>query len=229
MKKIIQILIVTVFIISCDVISIERYYKIATELENQGRFKEAISYHDKILKKDSTFRPSLINRGADKSELKDYKGAILDYKKILGFDSDNLQAMMNIGNNYENLNDFNSAIIYYSKALDSDEIIKSGKFYAQIKYKNDFDKDYEYRINDYEILFERGTAFLLNKQYEKAISDLSELIKTGQMVGDAYYYIGESYLGMKDTINACANYKISIEKGISSGKEKIKTLCEKEL
>ena len=140
----------------------------------------------------------------------------------------NCLAMMNIGNNYENLNDFSSAITYYSLALNSSQMIKSDEFQAQIEYLDDFDKDYQYQVYDYELLFERGTAYLLNNQYKNAIADLKELIKTEQMTGDAYYYIGESYLGMKDTINACKNYKVSVEKGISNGKEKIETLCKKE-
>jgi len=196
MKIIFQILTITVLIISCDVISIERYYTIASELEDQGRIEEAIIYHNKILKKDSTFRPSLINRGADKSELGDYKGAILDYKKILEFDPNNVLALMNIGNNFENLKDFESSIEYYSKVLDLDPMR------SPIEIQGDFDEDYQYQIDKYEVLFERGTAYLLNGQYEKAITDLKELIKTGEMVGDANFYIGESYLNMNDTINA---------------------------
>jgi tetratricopeptide (TPR) repeat protein len=196
-KKIFQIFIFTISITSCDVISIEKYYTIASELESQGRLEEAIIYHNKILKKDSKFRPSLINRGADKSGLGDFIGAIQDYKKILEFDPDNLLAIVNIGNSYENLHDFDSAIIYYSKALNSNP-----RNITQIRLYNDFDQDYHYQIDKYELLFERGTAYLLNQQYEKAISDLNKLIETGDMVGDANYYIGEAYLKLNDTLNA---------------------------
>jgi tetratricopeptide (TPR) repeat protein len=225
MRKFYFIIILTL-IIGCDVVTVEKYYTLAFELEQQERYEEAISFHDKALKKNSKFRPSLINRGVDKSALGDYNGAISDYKKILEFDSDNLLAMMNIGNNYESLNDFKSAIKYYSKALESKQVIKSSKFNIRIEYQNDFDKDYQYQVNDYELLFERGTAYLLDNQYEKAISDLRELIKTREMVGDAYFYIGESYLGLNDTLNACKNYKISVEKGVSNGRENIKKYCK---
>ncbi|MDC9721561.1 MAG: tetratricopeptide repeat protein [Urechidicola sp.] len=220
-KTIISILFLA--LVSCNFNSYEELYSQAYELEEKGEYKKAIAIHNKILARNPHFRPSLINRGADKSTLGDFKGAIEDYKKILKFDSDNLLALMNIGNNYENLNDFNSSISYYSKALNSKELIKSGKINTRIELIEDFDKDYQYRVEEYEVLFERGTAFIHNNEFEKAILDLKKLIETGQMVGDAYFYIGESYLKMNDSLNACRYFKLSLENGISTAKEKIRT------
>lgn len=220
------ILFLLLTLLSCNFNSKEELYSQAYELEEKGKYKKAITLHDKILEKNPEYRPSLINRGADKSALGDFEGAIEDYKKILEFDSDNLLAMMNIGNNYENLNDFGSSITYYTKALNSKELIKSGEIYTGIELIGDFDKDYQYRIEEYEVLFERGTAFIHNNEFEKAVSDLEKLIETGQMVGDAYFYIGESFLKMNDTLKACENFNLAKENGISTSKEKLKTYCE---
>ena len=133
---------------------------------------------------------------------------------------------MNIGNNYENLNDFKSSINYYTEALRSKELIKSGEFNAQLELNTDFDKDYQYRVYDYEVLFERGTAYMHNNEYMKAISDLNSLIETGKMVGDAYFYIGECYLKMDDTLSACENFDLSKKYGISEAINRAKDYCE---
>jgi hypothetical protein len=77
MKKIFIILIT--ILIGCDRTKTnkELYFE-ATKLENEEYYKEANLIHNEILKKNAYFRPSLINRGANKSQLKNYKEAILD-------------------------------------------------------------------------------------------------------------------------------------------------------
>lgn len=208
---------------SCDFKTADDYYNLAKALEDENKFEEAIEMHDLALKKNPKMRPSLINRGADKSALGDYKGAIKDYNAILKFDSDNLLAMMNIGNNYENLNEFDKAIQYYTDVLESDQLISSGPF--KLTFNTDLFPDEGYRIEEYEALFERGTAYLIYNDFENAIIDLDKLVRTGYMVKDANYYLGEAYLGINDTIKACEYFKLSYKNGAFEAKDQIKIHC----
>ncbi|TSE02338.1 tetratricopeptide repeat protein, partial [Aquimarina algiphila] len=111
LKNLIHIILI-VFCSSCDLRTAEDYYNLAYDLEEKGKFQEAIKFLDKAIEKRPNFRPALLNRGGDKSILEDYEGAIKDYEKILEFDSDNTLALMNIGNNFKRLNQYEKAINY---------------------------------------------------------------------------------------------------------------------
>ena len=100
LKNLIYISLISILLSSCDFKTAEDYYDLAYQLEEQGKYQEAIVFLDKAIEKKPDLKPALLNRGADKSILKDYNGAIRDYELILIYDSDNTLALMNIGNNY---------------------------------------------------------------------------------------------------------------------------------
>jgi len=222
MKKIISGILFLFLTLSCDVVPIEKYLELAAELENQGRYEEAIEFHNKALKKDPEFRPSLINRGADKAALKDFEGAIEDYKTILEFDSDNALALINVANNYERLNQYKKAIKYYTIALEKGNISR----HVKIVFNTTFDNDSQYLVDEADIIFQRGLNYILDKQYENAKIDLEKCIELEYLVGDSYFYLGEICRKQNDKENACKNYKISAEIGISNAKEQMKNYCD---
>ncbi|HHH53539.1 MAG TPA: tetratricopeptide repeat protein, partial [Bacteroidetes bacterium] len=118
-KNLIYILSISILFSSCDFKTAEDYYDLAYELEEQGKYKEAIVFLDKAIEKKPDLKPALLNRGADKSALNDYSGAIKDYELILKYDSDNTLALMNIGNNYKRLKDYKKSVEFYTEALNS--------------------------------------------------------------------------------------------------------------
>jgi tetratricopeptide (TPR) repeat protein len=228
MKKIFIILIT--ILIGCDRTKTnkELYFE-ATKLENEEYYKEANLIHNEILKKNAYFRPSLINRGANKSQLKNYKEAILDYKRIIKFDNKNTLAFCNIANNYLKLNLNDSAIFYFSKAIN---VAKKQKLIF-IEYNGDFDKDFQYYVEINELRLEKALVLHKMKEFKKAESVFKEIIDSKNRIldGTSYYQIGKSYEYLKDTVNACLNYRKAMKNGIISGVEinelvRINKICE---
>lgn len=233
MKFKIRILLILI-LTSCDFHSAAEYYNEAIDLEKKGNYRRAILFHNKAIKKDSKFRASLNNRAVDKALTKDYQGAISDYKEILKFDSDNTLALYAIGDNLFELKEYKEAIKYYSKALNTKGCSKAyassngtGVYFNQnidLKY---FDSDTEYNVLDCHIYFERGYAYLKDKQFDKAINDLKKSLKVNNSISDCYFLIGESYLGKKDSINACQNFILSAKLGDKEARQMLKEHCIK--
>ena len=187
---------------SCDFKTAEDYYDLAYQLEEQGKYQEAIVFLDKAIEKKPDLKPALLNRGADKSILKDYNGAIRDYELILIYDSDNTLALMNIGNNYKRLKDYKKSVEFYTEALNSKGAIKSDSIYLEINLPNEWDKESDYYVRQHEIQFERGISYVYLKQYSNGIDDLKQAAKYNYEIPDALSWIGQAYYEMNDTLNA---------------------------
>jgi tetratricopeptide (TPR) repeat protein len=120
-KNQIYILLTFIIFISCDLKTADDYYNIAFDLEQKGKYEKAIPFLDKAIEKNPKFRPALLNRGADKSEIGDYNGAIEDYQKIVAFEPNNTLVLMNIGNNHKRLKQYEKSIDFYTRALNTKE------------------------------------------------------------------------------------------------------------
>lgn len=170
------------FLTSC-MKSAKEYFADAERLEEQGKYKDAIQVLDKAILKDQKFLGAYINRGADKSALKDYKGAIEDYLQVATLDPKNTLAFFNIGNNYQRLNDFNSAIIYYNKAFAT----KGGgeRIYIDFTPNNFVNLD-EFDVPGHEIIYERAIAFYQIDSLNRAYADFQHSISNGFMTAACY-------------------------------------------
>ncbi|WP_299211602.1 tetratricopeptide repeat protein [uncultured Aquimarina sp.] len=226
-RKLIYIFIITLLFYSCDLKTAEQYFDLAYELEEKGKYAEAIPYLDKAIEKKPDFKPALLNRGADKSILKNYGGAIEDYKQILKYDSDNTIALMNIGNNYKRLKEYKTSVKFYSKALKTNGAIKSDSTYLVINFSSKKDTESDYYVRKYEIEFERGISYAYLKNYELAIKDLEQSIKYNHELPDALSWIGEAYYYLNDTTNARKFLTKASEYGMLDAKELLNKIEEK--
>ncbi|MBQ4820278.1 tetratricopeptide repeat protein [Aquimarina sp. MMG016] len=227
-KNLIYIILISIICSSCDLKTTEQYYNLAYELEEKGKYTEAISYLDKAIAKKPDFKPALLNRGADKSVLKNYSGAIEDYKQILKYDSDNTIALMNIGNNYKRLKDYKSSLEFYNKALKTKGAIKSDSIYLVINFPNKKEAESDYYVRKHEIKFERGISYVYLKSYELAIKDLKQAIKYDYELPNALNWIGEAYYHLNDTINARKFLVEASKYGIIEAKELLNKIERKE-
>ena len=218
-KNIIYISLILILFSSCDFKSARDYYDLAYELEEQGKYKEAIVYLDKAIEKKPDLKPALLNRGADKSELKDYKGAINDYELILKYDSDNTLALMNIGNNYKRLKNYKKSVEYYTMALKSKGAIKSDSIYLEINFPNEWEKEADYYVREHEIEFERGISYVYLKEYSNGVNDLMQAIKYKHELPDALSWTGQAYYELNDTLNARKFLTKATEYGMIDAKE----------
>lgn len=223
-EKPIYILIISLLFCSCDFTTAEQYYDLAYELEEKGKYAEAIPYLDKAIEKKANFKPALLNRGADKSILKDYSGAIADYKIILKYDADNTQALMNIGNNYKRLDDNENAVLFYTKALNTKGAIKSDSIYIDINIYGQWDREADYYVRKYEIEFERGISYIHLKKYQLAIKDLKQSVEYRYELPDALSWLGEAYYYSKDTLNARKYLTKASKYGMLDAQELLKRL-----
>ena len=217
-------------LLSCDVISVEKYYDLAFDLEEKGKYLEAIAYHNKALTKNPEFIPSLLNRGADKSMINDFNGAIDDYKKILEIDPQLTFALVNLGNNYDKLKKYEKAIKSYTKAIETRDVLKGVKdkegniIYLELK----FNSESSTTIYDYEIYYSRGLSYFNNENFQLAISDFKKSLETEYKKGEVYYWIGKSYIGIKDINSACENFIASSKLGVKDSKELLEKYCKKD-
>ncbi|MFS4469804.1 tetratricopeptide repeat protein [Maribacter sp. 2210JD10-5] len=201
-KNLIYILSISLLLSSCDFKTAEDYYDLAYELEEKGKYEEAIVFLDKAIEKKPDLKPALLNRGADKSAINDYKGAINDYELILKYDSDNTLALMNIGNNYKRLKNYKKSVEFYTRALNSNGAIKSDSIYLEINLPNEWDKESDYYVRKHEIEFERGISYVYLKEYTNGIKDLEQAIKYNYELPDALSWTGQAYYELNDTLNA---------------------------
>lgn len=210
MKKIILVLIFISF--GCEK-SIDTLLNESIDLENKGKYIEANKILDKIIEIDSTFLGAYINRGVNKSILKNYESAIEDYKLVLKFDSKNKLALFNIGNNLKRLNKFSRSIDYYDKIINDNSII--------IYYKDDLDPFY---VSIEDIYYERGLAYYSLERFEDALYDFKACVSDNNP--DAYYMLGSTYLVFGKDIEACLAYKKGMYLGDIDSKKQFKKLCE---
>ncbi|PHS03094.1 MAG: hypothetical protein COA88_16055 [Kordia sp.] len=223
-RNLIIILIICLITCSCDLRTADQYYDLAYELEEKGKYSEAIPYLDKAIEKRPDFKPALLNRGADKSILKNYKGAIEDYKQILKYDSDNTYALLNIGNNYKRLKDYEESITYYTRALNTKGAIRNDSTYLVINIPNEWESDSDYYVRQYEIQYERGISYVYEKKYALAIADLLEALKYVDDYPNAMSWLGEAYYYSKDTLNARKYLTKASEYGMLDAEELLKEL-----
>ena len=212
---------------SCDFTSASEYYNKSIDYQEQGNTEKELELLEKVLEKNPKFRPALYNRGIINSNSGNYEQAINDYQKIINFDPDNTLVLRNIGNDYANLKKYKKAISYYNKALKTKGAFKSDTLLIELNWINDFDKDSEYYVRKCEIEFERGLAYLDNKEYELAIADFKRTIEVNYEIPTSYYWIGEAYIGLKDSTEICNNFIKSAKLGIEEAKDKLREYCIK--
>ena len=217
---------------SCDFKSANEHYNIALDLAEKKQYSAAINNLNKAIEKKNKFRPALINRAAYKERINDFEGAITDLNYLLEFDTDNTMALYNLGFNYHKLENYKNAIKYYSLALRTEGALKTFKGQNEKSFAINtvsdyirFDSDADYVIHDCKIYFYRGIAYSEINEYNKAINDFENSIKSSCSKAESYYFIGEIYLNKKDSIRACKNFISSAKLGDLDAREMLKEHC----
>ena len=178
------------------------YFSQAKQLESEGKYEEAIVLLDKAIQKNHKNLYALINRGAYKSFLEDYKGSIEDCTKVIEIDSINALAYLNRGNSKANLGNYTEAIEDYNKALKIkgvNENADGSYFYFEFadnlfikKKTSDFDVTIE------EIRLERGFARYHIDSLIDAFNDFYFCAQKNYDSPTSYYMVGLIYLACGD-------------------------------
>ncbi|WP_435681481.1 tetratricopeptide repeat protein [Nonlabens sp.] len=168
----------------------------------RGEYEKAIESLDKIIEQNPKHFSALINRGVNKTMLKDYNGGLDDYLKVVEHDPENTLALFNLGDNHKRLKNYSKSIEYFSKALETSGAIKSDSLYIEFLDTPFTIGSSPFNLRKYEIEFERGVVYVKAKQYNLAIKDLKESLKYNHNSISSICWIGEAYYHLNDTINA---------------------------
>lgn len=226
-KKLIVILIISLILHSCDFTTAIEYYNQSIDYQEKKNHKKEQELLNKALEKDPKLRPALFNHGANNADFGNYDDAIKDYQKIINFDPDNTLVLMAIGNNYKRLEKYDAAISYYNKALKTKGAFRTDTIYIELNLINEFDKDNEYYVQNCVIEYERGLAYLNSGKYDLAIADFNKTIEADYEKPISYYWIGEAYVGLKDSTNICQSFIKSAKLGVEDAKDKLREYCIK--
>ncbi|MEW5677234.1 tetratricopeptide repeat protein [Flavobacterium enshiense] len=219
---IITIVIITLFLYSCNFKTAPEYLVEAEKLEGEGKYKEAILLLDKAILKDKKFVDAYINRGVDKSALGEYEKAIEDYKKVIELNPKNTMAFFNLGNNFKQIGDYKKAAEFYNRAFDT----KGGdRFYGDLSENNFVELGYEYDVPGKMIHYERGVSNVYLNDLEKANFDFQACIQQNYKTAESYYWIGQIYLLRGQKKLACENFYKSEKLGEKLAKAEIEKNC----
>ena len=219
---------------SCDLMHKDKLYNNSIDEYKKGNVESAIALLDRVIKKDSKYRPAIFNRAVYKTNIQDIEGAKNDYKLLLEFDSDNTESLYNLGLLYAKQDSIASAIHFYNLALATSTIINCDYSGHKIIFNTNlelnlngpkWDNDSEYSQYDCDILFSRAEAFFEIKQFDKAIVDFKKYLKTGYDEEVINFYLGNAYLGKRDSAMACQYFIISAKLGMKEARQKIKDHC----
>jgi tetratricopeptide (TPR) repeat protein len=224
MKKIFVVIILSA-LCSCEYFkSSEDYNSEAEQLEQEGKYKEAILLLDKAIQKEQKNIYALINRGVDKSFLKDFNGAIDDYSKILEIDENNTLALLNRGNNKQRIEDYQGAIEDYERAIKTKG---SEDFYFDKADTPLLNTGYEFDVNMEEIRFERGIARFKIDSLQLAFKDFNFSIDNNHEAAACFYWRGLIFITYGMTKEGCEDLNKSLKLGESHAQDAINIYCEK--
>ena len=223
MKNVIPILFCLI-LTSCNLKLSDYYNSEAQKLESEGKYEEAIVLLDKAIRKNPKNIYALMNRGVDKSLLKDYQGAIEDYSRIIEIDESNTLAYMNRGKNKARLEDYAGAIEDFDKAIKT----KGGESFWMDKVENSFfDTGFEFEVMMEEIRFERGYARYNNGNFQAAFDDFYFCIQRNFHLSENYYMSGLVYIAYEKVDEACEMFVKSKILGNPDAQEMIEMYCKK--
>ncbi|ESW27855.1 hypothetical protein PHAVU_003G238000 [Phaseolus vulgaris] len=132
---------------------------------NEGKYVNAISIFDQILKKDPAYPEALIGRGTAYAFQRELDAAIVDFTKAIQFNPLAGEAWKRRGQARAALGEFVEAIEDLTKAL-------------------------EFEPDTADILHERGIVNFKFKEFDAAVEDLSACVKLDKDNTSAYTYLG---------------------------------------
>lgn len=188
------------------------------QTNSKDNTKDGIKYDEKPLASptDNMTAAENYNKGYMAFHSGDYHKAIKHYRKAIQLDPKYTDAYDNCGIAYRRLGNLDSAAYFYKESIKINPkamiahgnlaIVYSeqGKLQEAIKEYEEISKN---NPNDPEAPYGIAGIYLQAQQYDKALTAAkksAELFEKyqPQYVGDAYYYVGLSYLYLNDKKNA---------------------------
>lgn len=159
--------------------------------------------------------------------------AIEQYRKIISYDPQNGQALLRIGILLTQAGDLSNASKYFKRLLELDQEVYFARLYlariaeqldnsseAEIQYRAALDLNYSF-----DLAYEIGEFHLKNKQYEKVIENMRQLLSRDDGDERARFTIVQALLALDREEEAVA--ELSVAREISSNPEKISLILSR--
>ncbi|KAF5736201.1 suppressor of RPS4-RLD 1 isoform X1 [Tripterygium wilfordii] len=140
---------------------------------NEGKYAQAISIFDQILREDPIYPEALIGRGTAYAFQRELEAAIVDFTMAIKSNPSAGEAWKRRGQARAALGEFSEAIEDLTKAL-------------------------EFEPNSADILHERGIVNFKFKDFNAAVKDLSACVKLDKNNSSAYTYSGSALSSIGD-------------------------------
>ncbi len=153
---------------------------------NDFRYKEAITYFDKVLESDPENVQALMNKGSTLGFLKKHSDAIYYFDKVLEIKPNKISALYNKGTALSYLEEYDDALYYFDKVLE----IKPNKISA---------------------LYNKGTTLSYLKKYDDALSYFDKVLEIDPENMEAI--VAKTSIPGRDVVAAYAQFSIRDSNG----------------
>ena len=176
-----------------------------------------------------------VNRGVVHYNLRDDHSAEHDFKIALAIDSLQDFACNNLAQVYVRRKQYDSALVFLNKAarLNPNQPYYRNNFgYALIQNGNleegmsEIRKSLALDGNNAWAYRNLGVYHLRKKNFAEALANLRKAGELGSGVELLRFYLGEAYLGLGDTDEACESWRMSKELGEKEAESRLKEYCK---
>lgn len=193
----------------------EVYNRIAGYYMGANMNDSAISMYNVAIKMadtDTLKKAYLLNRGAAKENMRDFKGAVEDYEQVLAFNPNDLPALNNAAAAYDDLGRVDKSIAYLKKVIVIDptfigSYVNLGFIYSgmdsldlAIYY---FNKALSYEPGEALSYNNRGYVYYKKGEYKQALNDINRSLELLKGNSYAYRNMALVYLAMHKDSEAC--------------------------
>ena len=212
------------------------YYQIDKKNRNEDTVKPIISYLEKSIELNETYKPAYSLIGKIYEQIEQYEHSRTWYRKALFSNVENSEEFYGfIAYSYFKENKFDDAIKYYKKAIKKNKnymsaycnianiyVIQKKYDKAEKVYKQVIEKDKEYLLPYYKI----GNLYYTRENYEEAIDWYKKALSVNKDNEQVNYYIGMSYKKLNNLQQALKYLKIAAYCGSDEAVKELRTMLE---
>lgn len=173
----------------------------AVALMDEGKYKEALPYLDKLTTRDTANYIYRYNRAVTLFNLKQFNSAIAEYQYLHSLIPEQSEYVFQLGNAYEHLDSSDVAISYYTKAIEIDP-------------------------DHFIYFFKRGTIYLKQEKYMEAVSDFSASIEINPNHHNSFHNRGIALYKLGSQTEACENWCQAVQLGNTFSRTHLGQLCK---
>ncbi len=175
---------------------------LAISLMDEGNYKEALTYLDKLTAANSNNFVYRYNRAVTLFNLKQYAEAIKEYKFLHELIPEQSEYVFQIGNAYEQMDSVEQAIVFYSQAINMD-------------------------ADHFIYFFKRGTILLKQNKLQEAVADFTSSIALNPKHHNSLHNRGITFYKLGQESKACEDWCQSFQLGNTYSKSHIDQNCNK--